>query len=149
MQTRKQHLYPLLRYRVWILNEQLHDIKSIKILIENHTKRIVWHLHRIYRARNYIIHDGARNDEVNQELVINLHSYVDLMFTEIISIINKSPYRDSMKDAVISHKLAVSILDEQLVNQENREIDCKNALKCLYYDFEQKEMKSSSLEKMS
>lgn len=132
--------YPLLRYRVWILHEQLHNIKNIKLLIENHTKRVEWHLHRIYRARNYIIHDGARNDKMNQELVINLHSYVDLMFTEIISIINRSPYRDAMKDVVISHKLAVSILDEQLVNQENKEIDCEDALKYLYYDFEQSKM---------
>lgn len=132
--------FPLLRYRVWTLHENLKSTKNIRRLIENHTRRVEWHIHRIYRARNYIIHDGARNDEMNQELVVNLHSYVDLMFTEIISIIKSSPYRDSINNAVIFHKLAVSILDEQMLSEGDCQINCKNALKYLYYDFEKSEM---------
>ncbi len=38
-------------------------------------QRIEWHLHRIYHARNYIIHDASDNEQLNQELVINLNMF--------------------------------------------------------------------------
>ena len=64
--------FPLLRQRVSTLSEQLHNSKGIKALINAHSQRVRWHLHRIYRARNYIIHDAKIDDHMNQELVINL-----------------------------------------------------------------------------
>ena len=128
--------FPLLRNRVYILNAQLKNTKGYKSLIKEHVQRIGWQLHRIYRARNYIIHDGTRNDDINRELVINLHSYVDTMFLKVFEMIGKSPYRDSIESIVISHKLSVLIMDEQLKEQEKTNIDRDNALKYLYYDFE-------------
>ncbi|MBQ7004359.1 MAG: hypothetical protein IJN57_10430 [Oscillospiraceae bacterium] len=128
--------HPLLKYRVCCLSDQLMNSKGIKTLIANHTKRITWHIRRIYRARNYIIHDAAGNEQLNQELVLNLHSYVDLMFIKIISLLDQSPYNDSIHDILIDHKLAVSIMDEKLKNQENEDLNAENAYRYLYYDFQ-------------
>lgn len=128
--------FPLLRYRVYTLSEQLHNSQGIKAILNAHTQRVEWHLHRIYRARNYIIHDANENEQMNQELVINLHSYVDTLFEEVIKYINESPYNDSISDALIGHKLAVSIMDEMLSNQINVDISAENARHYLYYDFE-------------
>ena len=128
--------FPLLRYRVYFLNAQLKNTKGIKSLIYAHTQRVGWQLHRIYRARNYIIHDGTRNDSMNHELVINLHSYIDTMFLKVFSMMSLSPNRDSMQNIIISHKLAVSIMYEKLEQQGKISIDESNALKFLYYDFE-------------
>lgn len=128
--------FPLLKYRVCSLSEQLHSSKKIKAIISAHTKRVEWHLHRIYRARNYIIHDANANESLNQELVINLHSYVDTVFSEVIVYINNSPYNDSINNAITGHKLAVSIMDEKLKNRETEKISVENALQYLYYDFE-------------
>ena len=101
-----------------------------------YTKRVTWHLHRIYRARNYIIHDANSNNRLNQGLVINLHSYVDTLFSEVITHISISPYNDSIYDAITNHKLSVLIMDEKLENRKNEEITVDNALQYLYYDFE-------------
>lgn len=128
--------FPLLRQRVSTLSEQFHNSKGIKALINVHSQRVRWHLHRIYRARNYIIHDANADDRMNQELVINLHSYVDIVFLEIISLISKSPYNDSIHDAIVEHKLSTLIMDERLDNQENCDITADNALQYLYYNFE-------------
>ena len=110
--------------------------KKIKSLITNHTQRVKWHLHRIYRARNYIIHDADANELLNEELVINLHSYVDILFSEIISLISASPYNDSIHDTITSHKLSVLIMDEKLEHRQNEDITPDNALQYLYYNFE-------------
>lgn len=132
----KTETFPLLRYRVCTLSEQLHNSKGIKNTLNIHTQRVEWHLHRIYRARNYIIHDANENEQLNQELVINLHSYVDTLFEEVIEYINKSPYNDSISDALAGHKLAILIMDEVLENQINIDINEENAWRYLYYDFE-------------
>lgn len=128
--------FPLLRHRVCTLYEQLHNSKGIKNILNIHTQRVEWHLYRIYRARNYIIHDANENEQLNQELVTNLHSYVDTLFEEVIEYINKSPYDDSISDALTGHKLAVSIMDEVLENQTNVDINEENAWRYFYYDFE-------------
>ena len=94
-------------------------------------------MHRIYRARNYIIHDANANNGLNEGLVINLHSYVDTIFSDVIRHISLSPYNDSIHDAITNHKLSVLIMDEKLENRENEEITPNNALQYLYYDFEQ------------
>ena len=93
-------------------------------------------MHRIYRARNYIVHDAIENEQMNQELLINLHSYVDTLFLKAIELIDGSPYNDSIHDALVTHKLAVQIMDEILENKSNEDITDENALKYLYYDFE-------------
>lgn len=128
--------YPLLRYRVCTLSDSLQNSKKIKSLIKDHTQRVIWHLHRIYRARNYIIHDANANNQLNEGLVINLHSYVDTIFSEVITHISLSPYNDSIHDAITNRKLSVLIMDEKLENRENEKITSDNALQYLYYDFE-------------
>lgn len=132
----KTKTFPLLRYRVYSLANQLHNTKEIKATISEHVKRVDWHLHRIYRARNYIIHDANENEQMNQELVINLHSYVDTLFLKMIELIDHSPFNDSIHNTLISHKLTVQIMDEMMKNKSNEEITSENALRYLYYDFE-------------
>lgn len=119
-----------------ILSENTSDSLLSLWSIKAHTQRVTWHLHRIYRARNYIIHDANSNNRLNEGLVINLHSYVDTLFSEVITHISISPYNDSIYDAITNHKLSVLIMDEKLENRKNEEITVDNALQYLYYDFE-------------
>lgn len=128
--------YPLLRYRIFSLAEQLKNSKGIKELINNHAQRVEWQLYRIYRARNYIIHDAQENIRMNQELVINLHSYIDILISETMRLINSSPFNDSINEAMAGHKLSTLIMDERVKNQENENICEENALRYLYYNFE-------------
>ena len=81
-----------------------------------------WHLHRIYRARNYIVHDASGDEELNRELLINLHSYIDTSVSKIIELLIASPYNDRLSDIILEHKLEVSIFDEKLESQGNEDI---------------------------
>ncbi len=128
-------LFPLLKYRVMILNEQLHSSKHFKACITEHERRIRWHIQRIYRARNYIIHDGVSNDELNNDLLINLHSYVDTAISKIVEMINASPYNDTVAEIITEHKIEVAIFDDMLDKQANEDIGENNAKKYLYYNY--------------
>ena len=75
------------------------------------------------------------NEKLNEELVINLHSYVDTLFSEIITEILKSPYNDSIYDTISNHKLTVLIMDEKLKGLGKQDISAENARMFLYYDF--------------
>lgn len=124
----------MLRNRVVALYEQLHNSTNIKSTLRVHEQRVRWHFYRIYRARNYIIHDAAGDEILNYELLINLHSYVDIVVSKLVELINNSPYNDTLMDILSEHKLEVSIMDEQLQNQAKVPVDEHNALRFLYYD---------------
>ncbi len=129
----KTNEYPLLRYRVSILNEQLHDIKAI---IKEHEKRVTWHMYRIYRVRNYIIHDANSDKIMNNELAINLHTYLDEVISKAVELINNSNFNDSIRTVIKIHQFGVSIMDEKITGKENEKINEENGMRYLYYDFE-------------
>ena len=124
--------FPLLRFRVYELSETFSNSKGIKRIINVHSDRVKWHLRRIYRSRNYIIHDGVQPAHC-EELVENLHSYVDIVINKTIDLIDQSPYRDTVRDILISEKLEVTMMDEMLLQKENESIDESNALRYLEY----------------
>lgn len=66
--------FPLLSYRAWRFKNKILK-KGIKIYLNQHQKHLVWHLARIYRARNLIIHE-AKHSFVNQTLTSNLRYYL-------------------------------------------------------------------------
>lgn len=124
--------FPLLRFRVYELSETFSDSKGIKRIVNVHSDRVKWHLRRIYRSRNYIIHDGIQPAHC-EELVENLHSYVDIVINKTIDLIDQSPYRDTVRDILISEKLGVTMMDEMLLQKENESIDESNAMRYLEY----------------
>ena len=127
--------YPLLKNRVFTLYDAFHNSKNIHALIREHAQRVEWHIYRIYRTRNYIIHDAEGNEKLNSELLINLHSYVDIIISKLVQMINESPYQDNIKDILSEHKFEVSFFEEMLDNQPKEAVCAENGLKYLYYDF--------------
>ncbi len=87
-QTEKEFLinelkfYPLLQYRVeqysTIMSNRLH----LKEYLIAHRKRLFWHIMRIYRNRNMIVHDGSHFPYIDV-IVQNLHYYVDSLIDTI------------------------------------------------------------------
>lgn len=73
----------LLRFRVWQLSEVLKNGKSIRVFIEQHTTKVIWHIRRIYRARNLIVHEGTIDPNIDI-LAENAHSYLDSFMNGII-----------------------------------------------------------------
>jgi hypothetical protein len=75
--------FPLLRFRMFQLNKALSSGKHVQDFIEGHTMKVKWHIRRIYRARNLIVHEGSidRNIDILAE---NAHSYLDSFMNGMI-----------------------------------------------------------------
>lgn len=76
--------YPLLDYRIEHFSGNVFkNSKSIYDYLNRHAKRIRWHIMRIYRNRNMIVHNGSYMPYRNL-LIENLHFYVDTLFNTLI-----------------------------------------------------------------
>lgn len=67
---------PLLRHRIYRLHESFNKAEAVYKTISAHSQRIGWHLGRIYRSRNLLVHHGQTLPYL-EYLVENLHAYVD------------------------------------------------------------------------
>lgn len=76
--------YPLIRSRICQLYEDiLKNKKKYCAETDRYERRLRWHIQRLYRVRNQIIHSGDGNDNMVY-LVEHLHSYVDEVILDII-----------------------------------------------------------------
>lgn len=127
---KKLATFPLLRFRIFSLNQQLKKKNAINKLINEHEMKVRWHLQRIYRARNCIIHDGDEIKNV-ENLVENLLSYVDIISERIIQKLGKGGIYYTVSDAIVEE-----ILQEKeylTLSEKNKEINEENFTIFLYH----------------
>lgn len=77
--------FPLLNYRIFWLNKLLSDSDKVEKFIKNHTQRVEWHIRRIYRARNLIVHTGKVPNSI-ERLVESSHSYFDTFLNTMMNL---------------------------------------------------------------
>lgn len=116
--------YPLLRSRISMF-EDMKNTKKIKEFVDSYVQRITWHLYRMYRTRNAIIHSGEVPNNLKY-LGEHLHSYVDSILSEFISKLSGDIPFESTADVMIDLKFAtnnlegimenVSEINEQIIN---------------------------------
>ena len=75
---------PLARHRLFKLEKDFASPKGIIAALAGHDDRVRWQLHRIYRARNNLVHSG-RQPSYLDSLVVNLD---DFFRTSIGTIVN-------------------------------------------------------------
>lgn len=95
---------PLLKNRIFRLHELLSDPIEAKKRIEEHEQRIRWHLQRIYRNRNALIHGGVSGKHLAL-LVPNLHDYVDHIFMEIVDRLASESDHPSFEKVFFEYEL--------------------------------------------
>ena len=98
--------YPLIRSRISQLNEICSCKKLLQESLNNYTQRIQWHITRLYRTRNTIIHSGKTPDYL-RELVEHLHSYSDECLLELIVLLAHNSRLGTLSNAIISIQLRV------------------------------------------
>lgn len=77
---------PLLRNKIYTMYELRNNKKDFFALSQQYRKRVKWHLYRLYRTRNSIVHAGRVPSRI-QVLGEHLHSYVDsIMFETAIKL---------------------------------------------------------------
>lgn len=95
---------PLLRARIHKISEQFTSKATMISLLNKHEQRIRWHLSRIYRVRNQLIHAGASN--ANLDLLIeNLHSYVDHVLMSLATKLYESPSHTDFESVFYQYKI--------------------------------------------
>jgi hypothetical protein len=77
--------YLILNNRLFFLNKTLSSIDNIKEILTNHIHRVNWHIQRIYRTRNLIVHSG-QYFSFTPILIENLHTYFDLVIKQIFKL---------------------------------------------------------------
>lgn len=75
--------FPFIRYKIFNINKQYANYGSIQKDIVRFENRLRWHLRRLYRARNSIIHSGEEPMHL-QYLTKHLMEYTNQLLSEII-----------------------------------------------------------------
>lgn len=128
---------PLLKYRVAYFSDSvLVDSKSVVEYLQRHERRIRWHIMRIYRNRNMIVHNGSHMPYLNI-IVENLHFYVDVLIDTLIEyyhmgLMNHLSIYKNIADDEMSHyiDLGVSLIGKKKQNQISLTAD--NALDLIF-----------------
>ncbi len=89
----------LLCNRVWNLKRSLSSPDSIRLALSNHWRRVSWHLSRMYRSRNLLVHSGTKLPYL-ESLVQNLHSYLDTLMDSIADAFEEVPHFESVESAL-------------------------------------------------
>lgn len=103
--------YPLLKYRISQLSELCKDRKNLLLKVNNHSRRVSWHIRRLYRARNNIIHSGVIPSNLH-DLVEHLHVYVHLCLADIVLLLAGKRKLESFSNAHI----AIQLRKEELIS---------------------------------
>lgn len=85
---------PLALHRVWKLHEDYRNVKCAHRTISDHFDRVSWQIHRIYRARNQLVHAG-RMPSYLESLTLNLAEYFR---SSVSTIINRARAEDEPSD---------------------------------------------------
>lgn len=120
--------YPLLRYRLFSLNDSMKNNKKLKVMLKKHTEKTKWQIYRIYRARNCIIHDGENINKI-EDLLENLHNYIDELCRGIIENASTRESYFSVADSIYEMKIKNKFYMERL----NQPINDNNLFEYLYF----------------
>ena len=99
-------LYPNLRQRIYkgyCLRENRDRLFQIS---EKYSQRLKWHIYRLYRVRNGIVHAGERDRKI-QVLGEHLHIYCDAVITDIIVKLATKDNLDTIQDVLVDSQLLV------------------------------------------
>ena len=108
--------YPVLRSRIALIAE-LNTTKKVKEFIDKYIQRITWHLYRMYRTRNAIIHSGEVPHNIKY-LGEHLHSYVDSTLSEFIVKLSGDIPFETTNNVITDIKFATGRLESILEKEQ-------------------------------
>ncbi len=125
--------YPVLRTRIIEIRDHYHMRNKLFSASEKYAQRVSWHLSRIYRVRNKIIHSGKTPNDI-KDLGEHLHEYVDHIIIEIIVLLSTGSLCE-ISNALIDAQLNRELLFKHLAIAEPFSEDDVKMLfdKTLYY----------------
>ncbi len=105
--------YPLIRSRVSQLHEDVFkDKKRYVAELNRYEQRLTWHIQRLYRIRNSIIHSGDKDDNI-KSLVEHLHGYVDEIIFEIMDRLTQENSLGSVSNVLIDAQVYIENIEKE------------------------------------
>ncbi len=102
--------FPVIRSRISQMCELCSSTKKLKKRVEDYKQRVTWHLYRMYRARNGIIHSGDVPKDIKY-LGEHLHMYVDGLLNEVIIKLTTTNLH-SIDNVLVDTSFAVTRFEE-------------------------------------
>lgn len=96
--------FPNLRSRMAQLNSLGGNAKQLFAILSKYKERVSWHLARMYRGRNSIIHSGESVASMTS-LLEHLHSYVDILIDEFVDNLTAGMGLNNIDDIILYNQL--------------------------------------------
>lgn len=125
--------YVLLQNRIYKLEKLFSSTENIITHLKVHEKRIKWHIDRIYRTRNLIVHAGNTPQYIDS-LIENLHSYYDIMVKAIFED-NIKFKLNSLEHSYLTNELKYKEYKKVLNEYSHIELTEENFLKIIFNKF--------------
>ena len=109
--------YPILRSRISQINNLCKKKYDFKADLERFTRRVTWHLIRLYRTRNSIIHSGDIPNNL-KSLGEHLHSYVDACIWEIMVSLTSEKHLCNIDNVLIDETFQMERMMKELSSKE-------------------------------
>lgn len=139
---KKLTLYPNIRnkiYKVYKLREHKDQVFDLSV---QYAQRLKWHLYRLYRVRNGIVHAGDKSRHI-QVLGEHLHIYCDGIIMELISKLASEVSFVTIQDVLVDTKLLISSKEDWF--KDNGEFSRKDISYLIESSFKNLSDKSKSL----
>lgn len=85
------------QYRLCKMKSVFKDGEKIEAYISAHRKNLEWHIARIYRMRNELIHEAALTQDI-EGVTSNLRFYLVFLLNQIVSYFNTAKMQVSIND---------------------------------------------------
>lgn len=108
--------FPVIRMKIYRLWELSGSKKQLLKLSREYEQRVTWHIYRLYRTRNAIVHSGESHLRI-QALGEHLHIYVDRIIAELLVKLASEPTLQSISDVLIDTTFSLSTT-EKLFSEE-------------------------------
>ncbi|WP_439497919.1 hypothetical protein [Bosea sp. (in: a-proteobacteria)] len=117
---------PLALHRVWKLQDDHKDVDSAYRHMCDHFDRVRWQIHRIYRARNQLVHSG-RMPSYLESLILNLAEYYRSSITTIVERSKRERERSNIDQTVAEIGIRYGILRSHFnIKNGNKPLDLKH-----------------------
>jgi len=110
--------FPIIRnkiYNLWLVRNSKKEIFKIS---QRYIKRVKWHIYRLYRTRNSIVHAGKVGYGL-QMLGEHLHIYVDAVITDIVTKLALKNNLQTINDVLLDAKLILINIEKAFNNDNN------------------------------
>lgn len=119
---------PLALHRLWKLHHEYSSTKRAEEAIRGHENRVEWQLHRIYRARNHLVHAGQIPSYLDS-LVMNAVEYYRSAIATIVNRAGRDGGEADIDQVVAEIGIEYGIFARHFGNRRDTELSIEDLVR--------------------